>query len=486
MNDRTDGTDFFSRARGSIAFRIAAALLLIAVCAILFFSCRDDSAADRSPGFSPQPAASPTESGSSAEAGLFGKKAFADGTYIGGIDVSGMTADEARSVLDEKAELMKGEYSFRFTHEKGGYLLDRFDLNLKANTAEIIELAMKNGGGEYELELKPLNDSRLRAAIAGIAEKVNRAPVEPELMSAAAARETGLDELERNARFVVTAPVDGFSVDEARAAELVLEGKTEAALPVKSIPAEGKAPSLPVRRAFFSTSFNSYSLSLPGRVHNIKKAAALINGRALESGEELSCNAALGERTKENGWQTATAFASGGRETEQQYGGGICQVSTTLYNCALMAGLEVPERIGHSRKVAYIDGGRDASLSWGSADLVIKNSTDERIYIFMWTDDEKNCLMCEIYGEAFPAEYDKIEIITELVEVNEPTEPEFTADPTLKEGECVRIRNAIRGRVYQTYLEYKKNGDIVNRKKEAVTAYPMIPALYATAGDKRG
>ncbi|MBR5947650.1 MAG: VanW family protein [Clostridia bacterium] len=458
-----------------------AAFMLFCLAAALFFSCREEK--------------KPTDIGSNGKnestalpsaKQTGGRRAdtFENGTIVCGVDVGGLDPDEAKLILADEVERMISSYECVLRHGEERFVLDKSDLKLETSLDDVLKTAFKSGRGEYAVEVRPADDRRLYDAVEALSKSVDSPPKAAELLSATAAEGLDITELERNSRFVITSPVDGETVDREETARLILGGVREAELPVKTVAVSTDAPKLPIRRAVFSTSYNSPALSASGRIHNIKKASALLNSRSLEPGETLSCNAVLGERTKENGWQTATAFASGGKNTEQQYGGGICQVSTTLYNCALMAGLEITERIGHSRKVAYVEGGRDASLSWGSADLVIKNSTDDAVYIFMWTDEEKKCLNCEIYGGAFPEEYDEIAIISELVEVTEPSEPEFIIDESLEEGQCVRIRDAIRGRVYQTYLEYRKDGVPLHREEVAKTPYQMIPALYAAPKPK--
>lgn len=465
-----------------LALACVTAAVLFIIAAIAFFAFREDEGTPSKLGSGAK--AEPTELPSARNTGGHRADIFDSGTVVMGVDIGGSNEYEAKRRLSGEVERMMNEYECALRHGDRHFVLKKDDITLESDLDEVLTKALINGKGEYSVELRPADDRRLKAAVDAIAEDIDRPPRDAELLSTTAAEGLDANELERNSRFIVTAPIDGARLDREETARIILAGVREADLSVNAVNASAEAPVLPVRRAVFSTSYNSASLSASGRVHNIKKGAALMNARSLEPGESLSCNEVLGERTKENGWQTGTAFASGGKKTEQQYGGGICQISTTLYNCALMAGLEATERIGHSRKVAYIEGGRDAALSWGSADLVIKNSTNETVYIFMWTDNEKKCLSCEIYGGAFPEEYDEIAIISELVEVTEPSEPEFIIDDSLKDGECVRIRDAIRGRVYQTYAEYRKNGAAVRREEIARTPYQMIPALYAVPKPK--
>ena len=107
---------------------------------------------------------------------------------------------------------------------------------------------------------------------------------------------------------------------------------------------------------------------------NLSLACQALNGVILEPGETLSYNATLGERTKEAGYQSAPAYS--GVNLVDTLGGGICQVSSTLYLCSLYAGLETVERVSHGFPANYMPVGLDATVSWGSPDLKIKNQTD--------------------------------------------------------------------------------------------------------------
>jgi len=117
----------------------------------------------------------------------------------------------------------------------------------------------------------------------------------------------------------------------------------------------------------------------PARVHNIRLAARVINNALIEPGYEFSFNRRLGEPTADRGFLPATIFAEGGR-LEQDVGGGVCQVSSTIYNAALAAGLTITERHPHSQPVAYVPPGRDAT-TYTDKDLRFVNSTRRRIIV---------------------------------------------------------------------------------------------------------
>ena len=136
--------------------------------------------------------------------------------------------------------------------------------------------------------------------------------------------------------------------------------------------------------------------SKPGRISNVKKACGLLNGIQIMPGEVFSYNLALGERVPEAGWRPAPAYANG--EVRQEYGGGICQVSSTLYNAVLYANLEIVERECHQFQVGYLPPGMDATVSWGWPDFKFRNDKDYPIEIVAWVDDATNQCCVQIKG----------------------------------------------------------------------------------------
>jgi len=133
----------------------------------------------------------------------------------------------------------------------------------------------------------------------------------------------------------------------------------------------------------FSTEFKNPKKA---RAHNIALAAEKINGSVVEPGDEFSFNEAVGPTTKRNGFKLGMIFNSGRRS--QGYGGGVCQVSSTLYNAAKVAGMEVTERHEHSLDVGYIERGNDAATSYGVKDLKFKNPHNYRVVIKAYVSNE--------------------------------------------------------------------------------------------------
>ena len=135
----------------------------------------------------------------------------------------------------------------------------------------------------------------------------------------------------------------------------------------------------------------SFSTNLKGdsaRINNINITCNTINGTVIKNGDSFSFNSIVGQPTAEKGYQEADVFVN--QKTEKGYGGGNCQVSTTIYNAALkVQGIEVTERHPHKKKVSYIEEGKDAAVSYsGGLDLKFINNTGNDIKLYVTCDDD--------------------------------------------------------------------------------------------------
>lgn len=122
------------------------------------------------------------------------------------------------------------------------------------------------------------------------------------------------------------------------------------------------------------------------RVSNIILACNSVNGTKLLKGEEFSFNRLTGKRTKARGYKDAPVIYKG--EKSYGVGGGVCQVSTTIYLAVKDAGLKITQRYQHSERVAYAPNGDDATVVFGEKDFCFKNNTDKDIYVYTETDGE--------------------------------------------------------------------------------------------------
>ncbi|HLR74818.1 MAG TPA: VanW family protein [Virgibacillus sp.] len=120
------------------------------------------------------------------------------------------------------------------------------------------------------------------------------------------------------------------------------------------------------------------------RAHNIRLSADAINNHVVFPGEKFSFNEVVGERTKARGYKRAPVIVKG--ELTEDVGGGICQVSSTLFNAVHLKGIQIVERYKHSRSVPYVPPGKDAAVSWWGPDFVFKNKYNQPILIRTITD----------------------------------------------------------------------------------------------------
>ncbi len=132
----------------------------------------------------------------------------------------------------------------------------------------------------------------------------------------------------------------------------------------------------PIVLSEFSTSFEGGTES---RINNITQASVLVDGTIVNPGEIFSFNQTVGPTVKRRGFAKGKIFIEG--KEAQGYGGGVCQVSSTIYNAALEAGFEIVERHPHSKKVYYVEDDRDAATSFGGIDMKFKNNFDYPILI---------------------------------------------------------------------------------------------------------
>ena len=178
----------------------------------------------------------------------------------------------------------------------------------------------------------------------------------------------------------------GLSCDEQE-----LDRLLKAAAPGETVrvPLEAVAPAVMGQEVYFQDvlGFGQTPHSTnEKRNANLKLACKALNGVVLQPGETLSYNATLGQRTTEDGYQEAPAYS--GTRLVNSLGGGICQVSSTLYLASLYAELETVERVSHGYPATYMPVGLDATVNWESPDLKIRNSTDYPVKLVAETDDE--------------------------------------------------------------------------------------------------
>ncbi len=217
--------------------------------------------------------------------------------------------------------------------------------------------------------------------------------------------------------------------------------------------------------------------SIPSRVHNVALAASKMNGVLIAPGETFSFNTALGDVSKFTGYKEAYVISEG--KTVLGDGGGVCQVSTTLFRAALNAGLPIAERRGHSYRVGYYEQdsppGLDSTVYSPTTDLKLVNNTPGHILIQTKTDTKALTLVFELYGTSDG----RVSAVSKptISDVSEPAEDLYIDDPTLPAGTVKQIEHKAWGSKVRFNYTVTRDGEEIYQKT-FLTNYRPWQAVY--------
>lgn len=214
---------------------------------------------------------------------------------------------------------------------------------------------------------------------------------------------------------------------------------------------------------------SSYASSSANRAFNVARAASSINGTILMPGEVFSYNSAIGNPSLANGYKMATVYADG--KQKEGVGGGVCQVSSTLYSAVLYADLQIVERRSHSLTVAYVPKGQDATVVYGGQDFKFKNNTDFPIKIEATAS--KGVCSVRILGTKAVGNK-KVEIINSINSTISPTVNE-TRDTSLPVGTRKVTSSGKTGYNVSSVRVVYENGKEVRRERLTNSSYRMVP-----------
>ena len=210
---------------------------------------------------------------------------------------------------------------------------------------------------------------------------------------------------------------------------------------------------------------------------NLTLACAAINGTILMPGETFDYNTVVGKRTAAKGYKNAAAYSSG--KTVQTIGGGVCQVSSTIYYCCLIADLEIVTRSPHSYVSSYMPMGMDATVSWGGPEFAFKNSTNYPIRIETWVAD--GYVHCKLVGTDEKDYYVEMRYETIGSESPETIYEEYAPDNAegYRDGEV--IQTSYKGWTVRTYkMKYdKETKELISEEEDRVSRYKKRDKIIA-------
>ena len=240
-------------------------------------------------------------------------------------------------------------------------------------------------------------------------------------------------------------------------------------------------------RDILGSGHTQFNAALKGRSTNVLLANGLVNNTILQPGETFSYNETVGPRTYERGFKDAIVYV--GTSAEDGVGGGICQVSSTMYYATLRADLEIVERRSHSRMVTYVPLGEDATVAWGVTDYKFRNNTDFPLKIV--TTNTSNSITIELHGTQL-VENKEVQMATTRLS-HTPFQTVYVVDPTLAVGDEKTDQTGYTGYRTETWRVVYIDGVEVSRtfeNKSAYTKYDKVvlhnPATPPPATDPAG
>ena len=426
---------------------------------------------------------------------------YCPGVYVDGIDLGGMTPEQALNSVQSQIQQRHDAWSVELTYNGETVAVINADmLEMKVDDVyAILNEAWKQGHEgtpeeRYEamvrMESEPYkaytakssgNTAVIDTTLATVKEQIDR-PVKNASLLTYDPESSEPFQFE-NEEYGLVLDTEPVKTDLYEMASSMKSGKVEL-VPERIQPQVTRADLVKnyTLRSSVYTPIDKHSTE--ERNNNIRRAFELINGTVLDPGETFSFNKVVGERTLDNGFYTAIEYAYG--EHVEGVGGGVCQASTTLYQAAVCAGLQIIKREPHSDSVSYTDYGKDATVFWlgkRKIDFSFRNNTDGPIYIMASVQEDpsnKKRLIARVSIYGLDLGEVRYELVSEEIEeIPAPTEPKYVKDTA---GEYVTYKDqqksvtkAKPGHVVKSYrLEY--TGTVLTDKTLLYTdRYEPIP-----------
>ena len=413
-----------------------------------------------------------------------------DGVYIGSVDVGGMTKNEAKTALNDYIESIDNT-TFTLQGANGSVDATAAEMSIKADASAAVDEAMGVGrtgnlinrfvqskkleNGEVSVNMHLSVDKEKTAQF--LYDNKDKLDVE--------AVDSGLEKTADGFNYIEG--TQGQEVDIVSSVYAIndfLENKwdgksNEIDLVSTTVEPRGTKEELSKIKDVLGTFSTDFSRSKAGRAANVKNACSLINGHIVYPGEQFSVYSAISPITEDNGYELAGAYENG--QVVESVGGGVCQVSTTLYNAIIRAELEVVQRFNHSMIVSYVDPSDDAAIAGTYKDFKFKNNLDDPIYIEGYCSG--GIITFNVYGVEMRKEGREVSFHSETVSETEP-EIQFNFDGSQPVGYYSVDQSPHKGIVARLWKTVKENGEVVSDEVFNNSNYKASPKIVTvgTAG----
>lgn len=432
---------------------------------------------------------------------------FVQGVRIAGVDVSGMTLEQAQAneEIFAKGQEAYSSFSYKFTVQGREFTYNAQELGLDQSIDGAIKEALRWGNTG---DGKTRDEQQRQARENGVdLPAIHADPVKVKEVLQSHKQEYDLPPQNAtlkvketyvpgdNADFVPE--VKGADVYISKLATLICENINKGDFSTVEAPIIEIEPKITLEELKANTVMTrSWESSFEGhhsadRVKNIKILCRLLNGSVIAPMQTWSINDTAGPRNaqtaKELGWTEADGIENG--RYSEQYGGGVCQVSSTVYNCAIRSELEIIERWPHSWPSDYIKEGMDATITTGLKDLKLLNPFDTPIMVVCHVDEPERTVTVEIYGPPIKNGY-KIEFKTQLLKTANPDAPEWNYDAEktpdgkpIAKGKTITWVQERKGKTYKVFKYYvDAQGNEIDTKIFTITTYKPYRAIYYKNG----
>lgn len=404
---------------------------------------------------------------------------WADRIYPGvqayGIDLGGKTKDEAVDILNDQLISLIGNKVIIVTVGDKTFELKYSDINPTVSAEETIEEALQYGKDNSLFDKKKIIkdgvDFKVDTVLSYDEEKVNEfaTSVNEQVKVDAVDAKISIN----GSNIAVTPESVGKHIDIDNLCNKIKECIDPDPEKVESISIDLEEYSPSVTSAdlnkidgIISSYSTTFGTSDSGRVENLRVATGYVNGTLLMPGDEFSYNNTIGETTAERGYKEANTYV--GTKIVKDYGGGVCQISSTLYMAVMQANIRSTERRNHSMTVGYAQPGLDATVAAGYIDYKFVNTYDFPIYIQGYLSGNK--VVFNIYGNKEAMGGKTYKMVNEIVETYS-YEIEEVEDPTLEEGKRVVTSSGSNGYKAKGYLITYENGVQVNKELISTDVY---------------
>lgn len=350
-----------------------------------------------------------------------------EGVYIGSIDVGGMTEEEAKAAVEAYVE-DAGDAVFTLSAGEKSIQVKAEELGTSFTDMSVIQKAMDVcKSGNLIKRYKDKKDLENGNVVIGMALEVDTETVSALLEEKAGElNQDAVDStlMRENGAFRIVEGKQGIEVNVKESVtdiETYINGGWDGEdgsieLTAEIVEPRGTKEELSKIQDLLGGYSTNYNSSTQNRCDNIAVATSKINGTVLYPGEEFSVYEAIGPLDAANGYELAGAYENG--QTVQSYGGGVCQVSTTLYNAVILAELEITERSNHSMIVTYVKPSMDAAIAGDYKDLKFVNNQDTPIFIEGYTQGKN--VYFNIFGQETRPANRKISFESEVVSQTDP------------------------------------------------------------------